>query len=88
MREEGGNRLKKPDYRENSDKLIEDGKNIYADDVIPKATETKQIYGKLESFGQAGNYRDIGINWGGNCDINESTGRGNRGNKEHTTDKI
>ena len=38
--------------------------NIYADDAILKATETNQIYGKLESFGRAGDYRGIGINWG------------------------
>ena len=36
--------------------------NIYADDVILKETETKQIYGKLESFGRAMNYHGVGIN--------------------------
>ena len=38
--------------------------NIYADDVILKETETKQLYGELSSFGQAGEYHEIGINWG------------------------
>ena len=36
---------------------------IYADVVVLKATETKQLYGKLESFGQTGRYHEIGINW-------------------------
>jgi len=55
--------LKKPDYKENGDRPIEDDKRIYADHVILYAKETKQIYGKLASFGLAGNYHGIGINW-------------------------
>ena len=43
---------------------MKDDKHIYDDDAILKATETKQIYGKLESFGEAAEYHGIGINWG------------------------
>ena len=64
MRKEGEEKLKIPDYHEEETRKIKDDKRAYADDLILNATETKQIYGKLESFAKAGNYHEIGINWG------------------------
>jgi len=42
IREEGEKVLRKPDYKENGERLAKDDKHIYADDVILKATETKK----------------------------------------------
>ena len=56
--------LRRPGYKEDGIKKIKDDKHIYADDVILKATETKRIYGELESFEKAGEYHGVGINWG------------------------
>ena len=79
IREEGERKLKKPDYDENGGRSIEDDKRIYDDDLILKATEPKQIYGVLESFARAGNYRGIGLDWGRIAILTRALGREIRG---------
>ena len=78
IRKEGERKLKIPDYQEEEIRRVEEDKHAYADDVILKATETKQIYGKLESFGKAGKYHGIGINWGKIAILTKALGRGIR----------
>ena len=60
----GGGLINETGLQRERRKSVKYDKHIYAGDVILKATETKQIYGKLESFGHAGEYNGIGINWG------------------------
>ena len=74
----GGRETENTGLPRGRNKKIKDDKHAYADDVILKATETKQIYGKLESFGKAGKYHGIGINWGKIAILTKALGRGIR----------
>ena len=50
-REEGEDTLRRTDYNWEEIMKVTDAKHIYAGDVILKATNANQIYGKLEAFG-------------------------------------
>ena len=64
LEEKGENALRKPYYYWGEAWEITDDKHIYADDVVLKAMDTNQLYGKMGAFGAEGKYHEIGINWG------------------------